>query len=242
MSATYKTELHAHTLEASACADFSAEAVADKYIAAGYTTLVLTNHYSQTKLKKELEACGINWAEHFIGAYQKMRNYAKGRLNVLLGCEIRFPENDNDYLVFGLTEEFLRKYPDMHLMSHQTFSTFARENGLLFIQAHPFRDKMVMIKPKYLDGIEVFNAHHGQDSRNHLSLLYASRNEHWIKTSGGDFHHPNHNPGDGGIMTDFPITTMDELVETLKSGNYTLMCRGKAAERDRMSDMPAKIQ
>jgi len=235
----YKTELHAHTREASACADFSAQAVADKYIAAGYTTLVLTNHYSQTRMKKDLEACGINWAEHFIGAYQKMRNYAKGKLNILFGCEIRFTENDNDYLVFGLTEDLLRKYPDMHLMGYKTFSTFARENGLLFVQAHPFRNKMTVINPQFLDGIEVFNAHPGHDSRNFLANTEAL---HYglIRTSGGDLHHVDHVAGDAGIITDFPIETMDQLVETLKSGNYTLICRGKAAERDSMSDMPAK--
>jgi len=234
----YKTELHAHTREASACADFSAQAVADKYIAAGYTTLVLTNHYSQTRMKKDLEANGISWVEHFIGAYRKMRDYAKGKLNVLLGCEIRFPENDNDYLIFGLTEELLRKYPDMHMMSHKTFSTFARENGLLFVQAHPFRNNMVVVNPKYLDGMEVYNGHFKHDSRNHLANEHALRNG-LIRTSGGDFHHPEHVPGDAGILTDFPITSMEELVQTLKSGQYTLMCRGKAAQRDGMSDFHA---
>ena len=235
----YKTELHAHTREASACADFSAQAVADKYIAAGYTTLVLTNHYSQTRMKKDLEACGINWVEHYIEAYHKMRDYAQGKLTVLLGCEIRFPENDNDYLVYGLTEELLRKYPDMHMMCYQTFSAFAHTNGLLFVQAHPFRNKMVMVNPKYLDGIEVFNGHRGQDSRNYLANAYA-QHRGLIRTSGGDFHHPDHVPGDAGILTDFPIATIEQLVETLKSGNYTLICRGAAAERDGMSDMPAK--
>ena len=235
----YKTELHAHTREASSCADFSAEDIAEKYIAAGYTTLVITNHYSETKMKKDFEACGINWVEHFIGVYKKMRDYAKGKLTILLGCEIRFPENDNDYLVFGLTEELLRKYPNMHLMNYKTFAPFARENGLLFVQAHPFRNKMVMVNPKYLDGVEVFNGHTGHDSRNHLANAHALHCG-LIRTSGGDFHHPEHVPGDAGILTDFPIETVEQLVETLKSGHYTLMCRGAAAARDGMSDMPAK--
>ena len=235
----YKTELHAHTWEASSCADFSACDVVDKYLAAGYSTVVVSNHYSETNMKLELEAAGINWAEHFIGAYRKMRDYAGDRMNILLGCEIRFLENTNDYLVFGMTEDLLRKYPNMHMMSYKTFSTFARENGMLFVQAHPFRDKMTIVNPKYLDGLEVFNAHYKHDSRNHLANEHALRNG-LIRTSGGDFHHPDQTPGDGGILTDFPITTVEQLVETLKSGNYTLMCRGKAAQRDQMSDMPAK--
>ena len=239
MSATYKTELHAHTNEASRCADFTLFEVADKYIAAGYTTLVLTNHYFYGRLWKETEATGKNWTEHYIETYRRMRDYAKGKMNILLGCELRFPENQNDYLVFGLDEEFLRKHPDINQLGHKAFSEFARENGLLFIQAHPFREKMTVVEPKYLDGIEVYNAHSGHDSRNYLANEEALRYG-LIRTSGGDFHHPEHVPGDGGILTDFPIETMEQLVQTLKSGNYTLMCRGAAATRDRMTDMPAK--
>ncbi|MBQ9807066.1 MAG: hypothetical protein IJW49_11265 [Clostridia bacterium] len=235
----YKTELHAHTREASRCADFTVYEVADKYIAAGYTSLVLTNHYFYGRLWKETEAAGKNWTEHFIETYRKMRDYAAGKLNILLGAELRFPENMNDYLVFGLDEKFLLEHPDINQMGHKAFSEFARENGLLFVQAHPFREKMTVVEPKYLDGIEVFNAHAGHDSRNYLANEEALRFG-LIRTSGGDFHHPEHHPGDGGILTDFPITTMEELVQTLKNGNYTLMCRGDAAARDRMADMPAK--
>lgn len=236
----YRTELHAHTREASRCADFSCFDVADKYIEAGFTTLVLTNHYFHGKLKKQIEESGRVWVEHYIDTWRRMRDYAAGRLNILLGCEIRFSENMNDYLVFGLTEDFLRAHPDLHLMDHKSFSAFARENGLLFIQAHPFREKMTVVDPKYLDGFEVFNAHAKHDARNYLANEEALRFG-LIRTSGGDFHHPDHVPGDGGILTDFPITSMEQLVETLKDGNYTLACRGRAAARDRMSDMPAKL-
>ena len=218
----YKTELHAHTREASACADFSACDVVDKYLAAGYTTLVLTNHYTQTKMKKDLEACGIQWVEHFIGAWRKMRDYANGKMNILLGCEIRFPENDNDYLVFGLTEEFLCKYPDMHMMSHQTFSTFARENGLLFVQAHPFRDFMQMVNPSLLDGIEVFNGNPSQDSRNDIARIWAERFG-LIGTSGSDYHRTVEGAFAGGILTDEPITSNEQLLEILRSGNYEMI-------------------
>ena len=235
----YRTELHAHTREASRCADFSCYDVADKYIAAGFSTLVLTNHYFYGRLWKEIEASGRNWTEHFVETYRKMRSYAAGKMHILLGAELRFPENLNDYLVFGLTEDFLLEHPDINQMGHKAFSQFARENGLLFVQAHPFREKMTVVDPQYLDGLEVFNAHSHHDSRNYLANEEALRFG-LIRTSGGDFHHPDQIPGDGGILTDFPITSMEQLVETLKDGNYTLVCRGAAAARDRMSDMPAK--
>lgn len=235
----YKTELHAHTLEASRCGDFTVYEVADKYIAAGYTTLVLTNHYFEGIKKQEIENAGYCWVEYYIDVYRKMRDYAKGRLNILLGCELRFPGSHNDYLIYGLTEEFLRAHADMHLMDHKSFSAFARENGLLFIQAHPFRNSMHVIDPQYLDGVEVFNAHAKHDARNDLANSFALRYG-LIRTSGGDFHHPHQDPKDAGIITDFPIETMEQLVETLKSGNYTLICGGETAKRDGMQNMPAK--
>ena len=235
----FKTELHAHTSEASRCGDFTVYEVADKYIAAGYTTLVLTNHYFEGPKMQQIEASGVTWVEHYIDTYRKMRDYAKGKLNILLGCELRFPGNRNDYLIYGLDEEFLRAHADMHLMDYKSFSAFARENGLLFIQAHPFRNGIFIVDPKYLDGVEVFNAHAGHDARNDLANSFALRYG-LIRISGGDFHHPYHVPGDAGILTDFPIETMEQLVSTLKSGDYTLICGGDAAKRDGMSNMPAK--
>ena len=42
----FKTELHAHTSEVSPCGHVTAPEVADRFIAQGYTSLVITNHYS----------------------------------------------------------------------------------------------------------------------------------------------------------------------------------------------------
>ena len=96
----YKTELHAHTCEVSPCADLTVEEVTDRYIAAGYSTLVLTNHYCDYVI----DNAGETWEEkigHYLSAYHAMKEYAGDRLHILLGCELRFTENHNDYLIFG---------------------------------------------------------------------------------------------------------------------------------------------
>ena len=41
-------------------------------------------------------------------------------------------------------------------------------------------------------------------------------------TSGTDHHNPDHMPA-GGIRTDFPITSEQMLIDTLKAGNYALI-------------------
>ena len=78
---------------------------------------------------------------------------------------------------------------------------------------------MKIKRPDCLDGVEVFNGHFGHDSRNDIAELWAEK-YNLIKTSGTDFHY-NDSPANGGIFTENEITTMEQLVEILKSGNYT---------------------
>lgn len=233
----YKTELHTHTLLVSPCADTPLEDVVERYADAGYTTVFITDHYCDYVI----DPAGETWEqkmEHYLSGYRAMKEMARGKFNVVLGCELRFFENFNDYLVFGMDEEFLLTHPELHKMTLKDFSAFAKENGLLLVQAHPFRTKMTVVKPQLLDGVEVFNGHRGHESKNYLANELANRYG-LIKTSGSDFHHPN-SVVSGGIMTDEPITTAQQLIEILRSGNYTLICQGPAAERDGMRDMPAK--
>lgn len=233
----YLTELHAHTTEVSPCADLTAPEVAERYIAAGYSTLVVTDHYCDYVI----DNAGNSWEEkidHYLTGYRSMKEYAKGRLNVLLGCELRFLENHNDYLVYGMDEDFLFAHPELHRMTLKTFSEFSREHGLLLIQAHPFRHRMTVVNPNLVDGIEVFNGHRGHDSRNQIADMWARRYG-LLRSSGSDFHHPD-SVESGGIITEEPITSSRQLIDILRSGECILRCSGPAAELDGMTDMPAK--
>ncbi len=234
---SYKTELHAHSCEVSPCADLTVEEVVERYIAAGYTSLMLTNHYCDYVM----ENAGKSWEEkitHYLSAYRKMKEYAGERLHILLGCELRFTENENDYLIFGLDEEFLIPHPDLHTRSLKGFSRLARDHGLLVIWAHPFRNRMMMVDPHYLDGIETYNGHPGHDSRNPLADAFARRYG-LLRTSGSDFHHI-YSAEAGGILTEEPITSMEQLVEVIRNGDCDLICRGPVSETEGIFDMPAK--
>ena len=141
-------------------------------------------------------------------------------VNILFGAELRFNGNNNDYLVFGLTKEFLYEHPDIFDLHAEKFHNLAKENNMLFIQAHPFRNWMMVIEPKMVDGVEVFNGHFGHDSRNEIADMWAEK-YNLIKTSGTDYHYIT-SPANGGIFTEEEITDMGQLVEILKSGNYEL--------------------
>lgn len=233
----YKTELHAHTCEVSPCADLTAQEVAERYIADGYTSLVITNHYCPTIIDR-WEGTWTEKAERFLAPYRTMKAYAGERLNVILGCELRFRENFNDYLILGIDEEFIITHPNLHDMTLKSFSELAHEKGYLIVQAHPFRNGMTVVNPAYLDGVEAFNGHVGHDSRNPIADAWAKMHG-LLRTAGTDFHHP-HQSGVAGILTDEPIRSGNELVAVLKSGNYVLRCAGPRAEAEGISDSPAK--
>lgn len=216
----FKTELHCHSNDISCCARVSTTEIIETFTKSGYSTLVLSNHFNTDTMINRGAKSWDEWIDMFIGAYQKLKDEAEGKLNILLGMELRFDENCNDYLVFGVTEKFLKGHPNMLQMNPHSFHEIAKENGCLFVQAHPFRNGMTVVRPDGLDGVEVFNGHFGHDSRNDIADMWADKFS-LIKTSGTDFHYIT-SPANGGIFTEKEITTMEELIETLKSGNYTL--------------------
>lgn len=233
----FKTELHAHTSEVSPCGHVTAPEVADRFIKEGYSSLVITNHYS-AYIINNLTGTWREKMDYYMRPYYLMREHAGDRLHVILGCELRFEGNINDYLIYGITEEFLRENPDLHKMSLRSFAPLARENGFLVVQAHPFRNGIEIVPPELLDGMETFNGTPSYDGRNTIADAWAKRYD-LIRTSGSDFHNPDQY-GTGGILTSAAIRTGEELVAVLKSGNYTLHCEGPAAEREGITDYPAK--
>ena len=217
----FKTELHCHSNDISACARVDADIIIEKFTSAGYSTLVLANHFNSSTYTHNKCESWNEWIDKYIGAYNLLKEKAKGKLNILLGMELRTNENINEYLVFGVTEKFLRENENIFKMNIWDVHKLTSENGMLLIQAHPFRDSMTVTNPKALDGVEVFNGHMGHDSRNDIAEAWANKFS-LIKTSGTDFHYADV-PANAGILTENEITTMDELVAVLKSGNYELV-------------------
>ena len=200
----FKTELHCHSSEVSECARVDADTIIEKYVEGGYSTIVLCNHFnSGTKRYLKCDSWQ-EWIDKYVAGYEILKQKAQGKLEILLGMEIRFDCNVNDYLVYGITREFLEVNDQLFSMNPEGFSRLARENGLLFIQAHPFRSNMTIVPPHLLDGVEVFNGHKGHDSRNEIAEAWADK-YNLIKTSGTDFHYQDV-PTNAGIITDEKIS------------------------------------
>lgn len=223
--AKFKTELHCHTSEVSRCASENAEDTVEKYLKYGYKTIVLTNHLSRGTFNTD-ELRDAPWekkAEYFINGYYKMKEAAGDRMNILFGAEINFPQNNNDYLLFGMTPEFLMEHPDMHMMDLAAFyNEINHPNRFIIIHAHPMRWNCQIMYPWFVDGWEIYNGHPENESHNKVSKAYSEYYPNKIMTSGSDHHDPAHFPA-GGIETDFEIKTMDELMATFRSKEYTII-------------------
>ena len=223
----YRLELHCHNSEVSVCSACPAEELIARYRAAGYSGVVSTNHINHGTFHA-MES--LSWDEkvtHFMGGYRALKAAAGADFDVLLGCEINLtPEGwpayiPNDYLIYGVTEDWLRRTGDMRLMTMEELSLRAREAGLLVVHAHPFRHGTVMMNPDLFDGYEVFNGNLRHNSHNDLADAWADI-QHKIKTSGSDFHQPD-DPPCGGILTQERIRDNAALLKALRSGACTLI-------------------
>lgn len=217
----FRIDLHVHTREASPCGHVKGRLVADLYKKAGYDGIVITDHYSKDffrKLPKDL-----TWAEkidHFLRGYHNARE--KGGeigLTVLLGIELKFIDSPQDFLIYGLDEAFLKKYPKLYEMGIEKFRKFSRQlspqEEILIYQAHPFRSGSTPVLPELIDGVEVYNGHPRQNSNNHLALAYARQNK--LKMiSGSDFHLPP-DLARGGVILPTAVKDNQDLIRILKN-------------------------
>ena len=220
----YLYEMHFHTKNTSNCANVKAEKAVEEYIKAGYDGIVVTDHLSPStymKYGREL----LSWkkkVDFFLRGYKAAVKTADGRIPVLLGMELRFrtSEGDNDYLVYGITEEFLYNTPDLLTLNIKKFYELCQKNNFLVFQAHPFRFGMKVTNPKFIDGIETHNGNPRHNSHNDIAEMWAKKFDLMV-TSGSDYH-ALEDLGTGGIYFNKQITDNKTLVEEMLKKDYEL--------------------
>lgn len=218
----YAWETHAHTGEISPCGNVPAAELAEHHIEAGYSGVVITNHFSRygfTYVADKSWEEQVNW---FYRGYEMVKEAAGDRLTVLFGAEINFIGDPNDYLVYGITPAFMLAHPDLLSMGVGHFSKLSRENGFLLIQAHPFRNGMRIVRPDELDGIEVCNGNPRHDSRNFIAGPWATR--YGLLTTSGSDYHQREDIGRGGIFTERKIETMEDFIGVIRSRPALRIC------------------
>ena len=220
----YRIELHAHTTPASGCSDVTPKELVEIYKDLGYDAINLTNHFSfSNNLSKE------EYVTKFLKDFKEAKKYADALgIKVYLSAEIRFTENANDYLVFGVDHKMLGEIYDLLQDGVENFRKKYPMPESVFVQAHPNRNGMEKVSPELLDGIEVFNMHPNHNSRVGLTALQAKRENIAIITAGTDFHHKNCNhEGLSALRAKWLPDDAFGIAKLLKSGDYLMEIAGE---------------
>ena len=213
-------EMHTHTSEVSPCAFIPAIQIAELYKNENYNGIVITDHMCSHTFRNMPNSTWKEKVDYFLNGYRFAKSCSTNDFTVLLGMEICFSNETNDYLVYGLDENFLFNNQNLIELGIKKFRTIANEYGLLIFQAHPFRKGMRITDYRLLDGIEVYNGNSSHNSSNEIAMAWADK-YNLKKVSGSDFHcfwgmHP------GGIYFTGEIKTNAELLQALRKNEYKL--------------------
>lgn len=172
-------ELHAHTSQTSACSHISAEDLVASYQQAGYSGILITDHYVDYNYGN---------IEKFLAGYRAAKACGdKTGFKVYLGMELRMDYMLNDFILIGLTEEFLAEHSDLYQMPMEDLKRLLNSSGILIIQAHPFRDGMIRMNADQVNGFEVYNGAVWFENRNEKAEEYCEQLD-GLPTSGSDCH------------------------------------------------------
>ena len=211
----FRIDTHIHTSETSACGNIKAREVVRLYDQAGYQGIIITDHYYDGFFRMLGQMSWENKIEHYLRGYHiACEEGVKLGLKVFLGMELRFTEGPNDYLVYGITEEYLRTHREIHHLGLKEFHKLIEGEDILIVQAHPYRKWMTVASTADIHGIEIYNGNARHDSRNALALAYA-REHNLYMTSGSDFHELE-DLSRGGMVFDHDIHTIQDFNQGLR--------------------------
>lgn len=218
---SYIYETHLHTSAASKCAVSSGAEYIAYYKRLGFRGIFVTDHFfnGNSCVPKNLP-----WEERvdiFCSGYEEAKREGDRQgLDVFFAWEARF--FGDEFLVYGLDKDWLKKHPEMMGWDHITHYEKIKAEGGLVVQAHPFRERSylseVYVHPYQCDAFEVANAGNPHE-QNRMAYRYAE--EHNIlMTAGSDIHKVGvtENNCIYGMCFDTPLTSASDYAKRIKSG------------------------
>lgn len=213
----YKYEMHLHTKEFGWCASVYAKDIVDVYYNAGYDGICVTNHYFKEGMNLIKGDLWEDKIDEWLDGYNKAKAHARQYegFNVILGAELKLEEGNEDFLLYGVTKDILVQNPEVFNLTLKEFYKFAKSNGILIFQAHPFRKWLNLRDVNYLDGIEVYNGNPRHDSMNSKAYEVANRNN-LIMIAGSDYHEIG-DEATAAMKFSYPIYDSVEMANALRN-------------------------
>lgn len=226
-----KFDTHVHNSPVSVCGRLNAEQIVKKYHDCNFDGFMLTNHYSRAYIEK-YNVSEKEWLDRYIEAYHETRKEGeKYGMEIFLGAEVSLyapyskymrdryseevlRENYADYLLFGVTEKFLKTTPMLCDLTLPELKEICNKNGVYVVQAHPFRFEQhhTLKDPKYLDGVEI-NGNCAFSLEGVSKAIETAKKYNLFCSVGGDTHYDWHK-----LQT--AIFIPDEIHDSVALGNY----------------------
>ena len=215
---TILIDTHVHTSEVSSCGKVSAKDMVNYYKKAGYDGVIITDHYYDGFFERLSCDRWADKADCYLSGYRAaLEEGNKIGLKVYLGMELRFEGSLEDYLIYGIDEEYIIENPELYKHSLESFKESIKGTDIFIVQAHPFRKGLKVADPALLDGVEVMNGNPRHDSHNDLAFSFASKHG-LMMTAGSDAHQPE-DVGCCGIRVSKNISTSKELAQLMRESN-----------------------
>ena len=194
----YAYETHLHTSEASACARSTGAEMARAHKEAGYTGIIVTDHffYGNTRIDRKLP--WRDWVEQFCLGYEHAREEGdRIGLQVFFGWEANY--QGTEFLINGLSPEWLYAHPEIVDATIPEQFEMVHEAGGMVVHCHPFREEPyipeIRLFPEYIDAVETVNATHSSVySKSHNDPEFDVKAQAYAKehdfpcTAGSDVH------------------------------------------------------
>ncbi|ONI43032.1 hypothetical protein AN396_00285 [Candidatus Epulonipiscium fishelsonii] len=220
----YKIETHCHNIYSSICGHLNAKQILDLYEKEGYDAICITDHYNmETYEMNDVENAEDKEKAMFKGYFEIKELSKNYNIEVIQGAEVRFKENRNDYLIYGITPNIFANPKEIFEMGIVNFSNYAKQHNLIIIQAHPFRHhkQCIPVSSEFVNGYEGYNHHPRHEDFNEKAFALSTK-YNLITTSGSDLHRDIDVESMGGIKSyDLPKDSVD-MAEILLARNFIL--------------------
>ncbi len=214
----YRYETHMHTSEGSACGVSTGREQALRYKEAGFTGMVVTDHFfnGNCAIPK-----GLSWeerVERFCLGYENAKKAGEEiGLDVFFGWEANY--RGTEFLIYGLDKAFLLDHPEMEFWTVEEQYEKVKAAGGVVVQAHPFRDAIyipaIHLYPYACDAVEGMNRAN-RFPCNAYGVHYA-REHHLPMTAGSDCHIADDHEK-WGILTEERAASGRHLAQMIREG------------------------